>query len=423
MGLPTTSRATGGSDPARSAVDAAAAKRLHDRLGLALEAGGLGVWEWDVEAGSVVWDRVLEAIYGFPPGGFDGTVEAYRERIHPDDRAAAAATAAEARRNLVPYETEHRVVRPDGSIRWTHGWARPLFDDAGRLLAFIGVVADITERREQDEERERERADAEAARLEAEWSAQQYATLAATLQRSLLPPVPPAIPGLDVATCYHPAGDGLLVGGDFYDIPRLGRQSWGLVLGDVCGKGASAAALTGLLRYTARAAAMQHSTPARVLRQVNDVLRHDLEGDEARFATMLFARLRPRADRLDVAFALGGHPPPFVVRADGNVEPVGEPGTLLGVLPSGRFATTTLVLRPGDQLVVVTDGVLEARDRTGRQLGDHLAPVLLQGAGSTAAVTVAALEEAALSWQGGLARDDIAVVVVRVPNREPAPDP
>jgi len=394
-----------------------------ESLRLALLAGGFGTWEWDVLTGLVHWNATLEAIYGLPAGSFTGTVEDYRKRVHPEDRAQSAKVLDEAIAARSTFETEHRVVRPDGTVRWTHGWARPRLDRHGAVTGFVGVVADITDRRVADDERERlladaieARVEADVARRDAEWAAALNANLAATLQRSLLPPVPPVIPGVEVATRYHPALDGLAVGGDFYDVPRLGRKTWGILLGDVCGKGAEAAVITGLVRYAARAAAIQAGGPATVLRQVNDVLRRDqADLDDPRFATMLFGRLRPRPEALEIAFSLGGHPRPFVVRRDGTVQVVGRPGTLLGVLVDTTFANTTVSLGLGDAFVAVTDGVLEARDDDGRELGDHLASVLAAHAGEAASIIAAAIEDAALAWQPGPPKDDIAIVVIRVP--------
>jgi len=394
-----------------------------ESLRLALLAGGFGTWEWDVLTGLVHWNATLEAIYGLPAGSFTGTVEDYRKRVHPEDRAQSAKVLDEAIAARSTFETEHRVVRPDGTVRWTHGWARPRLDRHGAVTGFVGVVADITDRRVADDERERlladaieARVEADVARRDAEWAAALNANLAATLQRSLLPPVPPVIPGVEVAARYHPALDGLAVGGDFYDVPRLGRKTWGILLGDVCGKGAEASAITGLVRYAARAAAIQAGGPATVLRQVNDVLRRDqADLDDPRFATMLFGRLRPRPEALEIAFSLGGHPRPFVVRRDGTVQVVGRPGTLLGVLVDTTFANTTVSLGLGDAFVAVTDGVLEARDDDGRELGDHLASVLAAHAGEAASIIAAAIEDAALAWQPGPPKDDIAIVVIRVP--------
>lgn len=390
---------------------------LDQHLALALGAAGFGAWAWDVRAGRVLWDENLERIYGLPPGSFDGSVESYRAMIHPEDRVEAAEVARRARSAATAYETEHRIVRPDGTVRWTHGWARPLFDEAGEVHTYIGVVADITDQRAQVDRLERALAAESSARNDAELAAQRYADVAETLQRSLLPPVPPEIPTLDVATAYHPALDGLSVGGDFYDITRTGRSTWALMLGDVCGKGAAAAALTALSRYSARAAALQGDGPAAVLRQVNDVLCGDVDHIDAdtRFATMVFARLRPRGPRLEVTFASAGHPLPYVIRADGTVERPGQHGTMLGVMAAPGFANCKVTLGEGDTFLVLTDGVLEARNGRDEELGDRLDAMLAGRAAGPAASIVGAVEQATLEWQGGTPHDDVAIIAVRVP--------
>lgn len=154
-----------------------------ESLRLALLAGGFGTWEWDVLTGLVHGNATLEAIYGLPAGSFTGTVEDYRKRVHPEDRAQSAKVLDEAIAARSTFETEHRVVRPDGTVRWTHGWARPRLDHQGAVSGFVGVVADITDRRVADDERERlladameARAEADVARRDAEWAAAPNAT-------------------------------------------------------------------------------------------------------------------------------------------------------------------------------------------------------------------------------------------------------
>src|SRR5437868_2635625 len=109
---------------------------LDDHLALALGAAGFGAWQWDLRSGRVVWDERLERIYGLAVGTFDGSIETYRALIHPDDRADAAAVADAARVEHRHYETEHRIVHSDGTVRWTHGWAQPLFEN-GELISYI----------------------------------------------------------------------------------------------------------------------------------------------------------------------------------------------------------------------------------------------------------------------------------------------
>nr|WP_225954666.1 SpoIIE family protein phosphatase [Kibdelosporangium phytohabitans] len=199
------------------------------------------------------------------------------------------------------------------------------------------------------------------ARREAEGERDRARQLATTLQRTLLPPKLAVPPGTEVAACYHHASADD-VGGDFYDLFPLADDRWGLFLGDVCGKGAGAAAVTSLTRYTLRAAAVYDNDPAAVLRNLNSVLRHELTGDDPRFSTVLFGLLTPSEGGYHVRLASGGHPPALLVNADGTVEYLHTPGgQLLGILPDARFVTTTARLGPGDTLLLYSDGLTEAR--------------------------------------------------------------
>jgi PAS domain S-box-containing protein len=243
-------------------------------------------------------------------------------------------------------------------------------------------------------------------------SARLYAArdhVARTLQRSLLPAELPYIPGVEVAARFLAAGDGNEVGGDFYDCFATGAGSWALVIGDVCGKGAEAAALTALARYTVRAAALHTHRPCAVLGELNQALLRDRL--DYRFCTVLYASLTPRVDRVSVCMAAGGHPLPLVLRAGGEVETVGSPGTLLGIVDVPDLAEESVDLAPGDTLVLFTDGVTEA-DR-GSAPG-RLAAFLAGCAGADAAAVAEAVEREALEAQGGHPRDDVAVVAVRV---------
>jgi phosphoserine phosphatase RsbU/P len=238
--------------------------------------------------------------------------------------------------------------------------------------------------------------------------------IARALQASLLPPELPAATAVDFWARYHPAGEGNEVGGDFYDVFAVG-EDWVLVMGDVCGKGAEAAAVTALARYTIRAAAIHDPDPALVLRELNTAMLSQLDSSEPRrFVTVCCVHLTRGTEGVTVEVACGGHPLPLVLRADGTVEAVGRPGTLLGVMDEVSVETRRTVLAPGDALVTVTDGVLEAR-RQGGLFGDEgLASLLASLAGSDAGEISAAIESAALAQEGGLARDDIAVLVARV---------
>jgi PAS domain S-box-containing protein len=237
--------------------------------------------------------------------------------------------------------------------------------------------------------------------------------VAQTLQRSLLPPAVPAIPGMEVAARYEAAGAGNEVGGDFYDVFETAEGGWAVVIGDVCGKGAPAAAITSLARYTIRAAAMHQSRPSGALATLNEaLLRQGLDGQ---FSSVIYAALRPRLPVTEVTLCSAGHPLPIVLRAGGEVETAGAPGTLLGIAPDPRLLDAPLDLRPGDTVVLYTDGVTEARTPDGMFGPQRLADLVRSCAGLDAGGIAERIERTVVDLQDGEPRDDIAIVVMRVP--------
>jgi PAS domain S-box-containing protein len=238
------------------------------------------------------------------------------------------------------------------------------------------------------------------------------AYIARTLQQSLLPAELPDIPGIEAAARFRPTGEGNEVGGDFYDLFESGGRGWTVVMGDVCGKGPDAAAVTALARYTLRAAAMRERLPSRSLGLLNEALLR--QRDDRRFCTVAYAYLEPVSEGARIGFASGGHPLPLLLRADGTVQQVGEPGTLLGVLPDPSFEDRSLSLGPGDALVFFTDGVIEGRGNARTLDEEGLADLVATCAGAGADAIAARVEDAAVAAQGGSPRDDIAVLVLRV---------
>jgi sigma-B regulation protein RsbU (phosphoserine phosphatase) len=283
-------------------------------------------------------------------------------------------------------------------------------DAEGNPLVIRTAVFDATERRSYERE-------LLAARRRAEESEVRATALARTLQSTFLPHEIPAVPGVDVAGVYRPAGDGSEVGGDFYDVFETGRGSWGIVLGDVCGKGAGAAVLTSLARYTVRAEALRTPAPDRVLGRLHEAfLRYHPE----QFCTAVLLFLS--ADRGDggavtkVALSSGGHHLPLRVRADGSLDTIGRTGSLIGLLPEADLPADTVELAPGDVLVLYTDGVTEGRHDLeffdDERLHDTVRSAVT--AGNDAAGVAEAVVATAVDFQDGVPRDDIAVVVVRV---------
>jgi len=243
---------------------------------------------------------------------------------------------------------------------------------------------------------------------------------AQTLQASLLPPRLPDIDGLTIDSRYQPVGDGSLVGGDFYDVFPWSPGRWGLMIGDVCGQGVVAASLTSLVRFTARAAARQWTSPADVLRFTNATLAdHDL-GE--RFCTVLLAAIEPGPTGATVTIASGGHHLPLLHRTSEGVRALGVTGSALGLLDDPAITDSTERLEPGDTLILYTDGVIEARDPSGEQVREgFLEGIVAEHAGAGASGVGAAVERAVLDLGGGRARDDMAVLVVGIGERAAVP--
>jgi sigma-B regulation protein RsbU (phosphoserine phosphatase) len=270
------------------------------------------------------------------------------------------------------------------------------------------TVFDATDRREYERELLR-------ARRAAEESEARARLLARTLQESLIPPALPVVPGLQVAAVYRPAGRGDEVGGDFYDVFEIGRGDWAMVIGDVSGKGAGAAVVTAVARYTIRAAAMRSRRPKAGLALVNAALRRQ---QPDRFCSMLCARVRRNpGGRTRLVVASGGHPLPLRVTADGTVSVLGRPGTLLGIVDSPRLHGTTIDLAPGDVVLLYTDGVTEGRHGTEFFGEERLSALLVEHRGSDASAIAERIGDEVVVFQGGLPRDDIALVVLKVPDQ------
>lgn len=242
--------------------------------------------------------------------------------------------------------------------------------------------------------------------------------MAEALQASLLPPSSPVVPGLDVAVRYRSAGGEGQVGGDFFDVFPLPDGEWAILIGDVSGRGPRAAALTALARYTLRAAAIGASSPSAVLAVLNDVVRRELENSylgEERFLTVAYLTVRPSEEGFDVHLACGGHPYPIARRADGGVEELFCEGDLIGAFEVHEATDRTVRLHVDDFLVLVTDGVTEAR-HDDDQFGERRLAEIVGASSATAASDLAdEIESAVLRYLEGQAQDDVAIVVVRIP--------
>ena len=569
--------------------------RTAQRLELAEDAARMGVWEWNVATGAMVWSDAMKRLFGVDPQTFAGTFAAFLSLVHPDDRAGVERRMHQALAGG-GYEAEYRILLGDGQERWTVARGEPLRSEAGPVAGMIGINLDITERKAAEQERvelltrERSaRADAEQARErlsflasatnalagsldeqttlatltrlavpvfadaclvdllgddgqlrnvasahhdprkqevlrrlreevavarssgdprwavvrgggshvvaevtddmvrdvaiseqhldlleqargasavivalpargrvvgaltflrdahrptfqpddvalaeelgrraalaidnarlyeETRRTGQRFRRMAETLQSSLLPPLLPAIEGLDLAAKYLPAAEGVAVGGDFYDVFQLGQDRWGVVIGDVQGKGTEAATLTGLARHTVRTAAIRED-PVQTLETLNEVIVRDAAGKEdgGRFCTILHGLLEPSTAGATLTLVSGGHPPALVRRADGTVERAGGGGSLIGLFGDIDVHRETVTLRPGDAIVLYTDGVVETRHGPDEFGEGRLVDVLRLAGDVDAATLVTEVRRAVVAFSEGRMRDDIALLVVRV---------
>ncbi len=243
--------------------------------------------------------------------------------------------------------------------------------------------------------------------------ADQQREIARTLQDSLLPDHLPAVPRVDLAVRYWAAGEGTEVGGDFYDVFPVDEGAHALVIGDVCGNGATSAAVTALARHTIRAGAWRGDDPAAVISNLNTAMVRTRPGT---FCTVAYAALRPDGEGVRAALAVGGHPLPLVVSADGSVGHVGRTGRLLGVFESTEHPVTEVSLQPGDTLVLYTDGAYDLPPPYGLTT-EELAELVAEGVrGAPDAETAAERVSASLAAHRPFVErgDDVALVVARI---------
>ncbi len=236
--------------------------------------------------------------------------------------------------------------------------------------------------------------------------------VAEALQASLLPArLPATVPGLEFAAAYAGATQWQEISGDFYDVfPSKG--GWAIAIGDVCGKGQDAAAMTAAARHAIRALAHVHDSPEAVLAAANEVL---LAGDyDERYVSVKLAFLEPGERGARVRLGGAGHPGPAVVRADGRVEILEGDGLPLGLFADAEPSRQELELGEGDLLFFYTDGVTEARNAELEFFDDRLADALAATAGRSAAQTVRAVQELVTAFSEGELRDDVTILAVKV---------
>jgi serine phosphatase RsbU (regulator of sigma subunit) len=288
----------------------------------------------------------------------------------------------------VPLLTKRRVV---GAMQFVSAESKRRYDGADVALA-EAVAGRLAEA------------------LDAAWLADQQRAIAVTLQQALLPPALPTIPGIDIAARYWPAGVSH-VGGDFYDVFALGGRRWALLIGDVCGTGPDAAALTSIARHTVRAAARHDAPPVDVVAWLNEAILHS---NRNLFCTACYATLTADDRRWHLATTAAGHPLPIVSTAAGTGE-VGQPGSLLGVLEEVTVTTGDTELASGDVVVFYTDGITDLPPPYGIDAAELSRVVHQLRARPSAEEIAAGIHRSLLTRVPDRSRqDDVALLVIRV---------
>jgi hypothetical protein len=236
-------------------------------------------------------------------------------------------------------------------------------------------------------------------------------SVADALQESLQPPRLPAISGVDLAVDFRPVGEHEVVGGDFYDVAEGDDGSYGIVVGDALGKGAIAAADTALARYTLRAAALRERRPSNILRTLNDAMLRQAPDHPC---TVVYIRLELAYPGARLLVSLAGHPQPLVLRHDGRVEAIGAAALPLGVTPDLELQDHRADLRPGDALIIYTDGLTDAYAPDRIVAASDLEAALRPFGGAEAGRIVGAARAVALPDRRREPRDDILVLALRL---------
>jgi PAS domain S-box-containing protein len=232
--------------------------------------------------------------------------------------------------------------------------------------------------------------------------------IAANLQRGLRPPHPPEVPGLEISVVFEAAGEGIEIGGDFYDVLPTDDGCW-LLIGDVAGKGPEAAGVSVAVRHSVRGLTREIADPGEVLGRVNELL---LEGTNLTdFATAALIRMHDEGESWRATIATAGHPPAVLLTREGPVQLGG--GAMLGARSEAELAEHEAVLAPGDTLVLYTDGWLEAGPVARHRRPESLAELVGELADRPLREVPERLRLEAMTRGGGSLRDDLVVLAVR----------
>lgn len=366
-----------------------ALKKSERRLREAEELAHLGSYEFTVPGGEATWSDETFRITGRDVAlGVPSADEYVLQMVHPDDRERVLAAVDESIKNKTRLSTEYRLVMPDGSIKYIQSVGQPKTNSAGEVDYFIGTILDITQRKQAEQERERQ---------------------LMVLQRALLPALPRIGGDYNVASAFIPAAPGQEVGGDFYDIFRTEEGKTAIVVGDVSGKDIEAASMAAITRSTMRAFAYEIPSAADVLSHANMALcaQHNESGS---FVTVFIAILDTPTG--EMYYASAGHPPPALLRANGDFEFLMLGFPPLGIRQDLFYKQRRVFVGPGDKIIIFTDGISEARRGLEMLDLEGVERMIRQHNDAGPSELVEAIVEETKNWSLGHLADDIAILAI-----------
>jgi serine phosphatase RsbU (regulator of sigma subunit)/putative methionine-R-sulfoxide reductase with GAF domain len=358
----------------------------------------------------LLWDDETKVFipvqqYGLPPGEanlFWQLRPSLQAIVTPRSEAGGQSSAADIAQLL---DTQNLLLLPleiRGEMQgiMVIGYAEEPHRLNGRWTNILTGIANQTAIAVESDRLTREAAEQERLARELE--------VAQQIQASFLPESPPTLPGWEVAAHWRSARS---VGGDFYDFLRLPNGQLGLVIADVADKGIPAALFMALSRTLLRTTALTGRDPARALERANELILSDARSDL--FVTVFYAAIDTATGQM--LFSSGGHNPPLLVRADGQVESLRCRGIALGVLEGIQLQEKETTLAPGDMLVMYTDGVTEAMDPDEEEFGvERLAEIAAENRHKSAAEILADVDAAVTNFAAGQPQfDDLTLVIAR----------
>jgi PAS domain S-box-containing protein len=325
-------------------------RKSEERFELAVRGTHAGIWDWDLRTNTVYFSPRWKSMLGFGEQEIRDEFAEWEGRIHPDDRRRVLDAIHDYLEGNSPeFELEHRLRHKDGAYRWIVARGAAVRDEQGRPYRMVGSHIDVTRRK---------RAEAQVRDNELQL------LIAQSIQARFLPQHSPHVSGFDIAGKSCPAE---FTGGDMFDYISMRDGSVGLAIGDVAGHGFAPALLMASAHAYLRSLAQTSSDVGEILGIANSILAHETADD--RFVTLLLGRLDPRTRSFDYCSA--GHPTAYWLDASGNIKSRLESTAMaLGILPDSKFSTVgPLALVPGDVLLMITDGVLEAACPNGEPFG------------------------------------------------------